>query len=184
MLLVFSPWNAPIPMTRAWCIYEMMCAIEENVLFHVNMPLVDLAAFLESLSDGEETPDVLTSSGKIITRLEDVLTRVNAENMESQNANDHKMIKETIEKTCGFPVLNSRIKKKMKEVLLNVAAQEGRKIVIATAVVPVDSSIQHFTALTPRMHNCVPTSQDLRVLEHLPVFYPLRYFNPSASKVL
>ena len=41
VLLVMSPWDDPIPLTRAWCLWEIMCAIEnDGVSFVVRLPRV------------------------------------------------------------------------------------------------------------------------------------------------
>ena len=29
VLLVMSPWNNPTPLTRAWCLWEIMCALDQ-----------------------------------------------------------------------------------------------------------------------------------------------------------
>jgi len=33
--LVLSPWHAPIPVTRIWCLWEIFCAIDTGAAFDV-----------------------------------------------------------------------------------------------------------------------------------------------------
>ena len=41
-----SPWNDPIPLTRAWCLWEIMCALDsEEVEFLVRVPPSQVAGF-------------------------------------------------------------------------------------------------------------------------------------------
>ena len=39
VLLVLSPWNDPMPIQRAWCLFEIFTALEdENVCLHIKIP--------------------------------------------------------------------------------------------------------------------------------------------------
>ena len=39
VLLVLSPWNDPMPIQLAWCLFEMFTALEdENVRLHIKIP--------------------------------------------------------------------------------------------------------------------------------------------------
>ena len=66
VLLVFSPWSGPLSMTRAWCIYEMMCAIDAGVDISVVLPDNELASFVECLAS--PTPPVPRPSATIFSR--------------------------------------------------------------------------------------------------------------------
>ena len=36
---VFSPWNDPIPIQRAWCLYEIITAFEDSkITLHIKLP--------------------------------------------------------------------------------------------------------------------------------------------------
>lgn len=54
MLFVLSPWHAPIALTRAWCLWELFAAAEQNlnVVFHVSK--LDQADMLEQIIEQEK----------------------------------------------------------------------------------------------------------------------------------
>ena len=35
MLIVMEPWNNPVPLTRAWCLWELLCAVETDTRLDV-----------------------------------------------------------------------------------------------------------------------------------------------------
>ncbi len=46
VLLVLSPWNDPVPITRAWCLWEIMCALgQPGVSLVVRLPTAQVALF-------------------------------------------------------------------------------------------------------------------------------------------
>ena len=39
VVLVLAPWSSPVPLTRAWCLFEIMCSLNANqVDFRIRMP--------------------------------------------------------------------------------------------------------------------------------------------------
>jgi hypothetical protein len=57
VLLVMTPWDAPIPLTRAWCLWEIYCALEleqqgRGVQLMVRLPANQRAAFLAGVKEG------------------------------------------------------------------------------------------------------------------------------------
>ena len=39
VILVLVPWSSPVPLTRAWCLFEIMCSLNANqVDFRIRMP--------------------------------------------------------------------------------------------------------------------------------------------------
>ena len=48
-MLVLSPWDAPIPLTRAWCLWEILCTIKMKAKLTVQLSSTQQAAFLTTL---------------------------------------------------------------------------------------------------------------------------------------
>ena len=48
-MLVLSPWDAPIPLTRAWCLWEILCTITNKADFTVQLSRTQHASFIETL---------------------------------------------------------------------------------------------------------------------------------------
>lgn len=47
-LIVCSPWHAPIPTTRCWCVYELFVSIDVGVPLEMYLPPEDQLAMLEA----------------------------------------------------------------------------------------------------------------------------------------
>ena len=48
-MLVLSPWDAPIPLTRAWCLWEILCTIINKADFTVQLSRAQNTSFIETL---------------------------------------------------------------------------------------------------------------------------------------
>ena len=51
-ILLAGPWDDPIPLKRAWCLWEIFCTIETGSRFEIVIRRNDQEAFLEDLSGG------------------------------------------------------------------------------------------------------------------------------------
>ncbi|EDQ84735.1 uncharacterized protein MONBRDRAFT_29879 [Monosiga brevicollis MX1] len=101
VLLVMSPWRDPIPMTRAWCLFEMMNALHGKVQLDIRLPEAEVDGFVEALADNHN-------------EVMDMLVRVEAQKAEAFKASDRDMIFKTVEETVGFPELNTKIKAQLR----------------------------------------------------------------------
>ena len=109
VVLVMAPWHDPVPLTRAWCLWEIFsAATAEGVVLDVRLPASEKVAFQSAL-----TTDML---GVMNT-----LVRVQAERAEAWNAVDRDNIFEAIEKSCGFVHLNKTVKDQLRAWLLRAA---------------------------------------------------------------
>lgn len=61
-IVVLSPWHAPTPLTRAWCLYELHCTVVAAAPLFVHMPAAERAAFERALcSDFASIADALSA---------------------------------------------------------------------------------------------------------------------------
>lgn len=99
VLLVLSPWNDPLPVRRAWCLFEIANAIAESkVKFTINLP----TSQIESMSSA-----VLKDSECLVQ----ALTDIQAEKADATSKDDLKMIFNVIEKSeGGFAYVNEKVK--------------------------------------------------------------------------
>ncbi|EDQ89695.1 uncharacterized protein MONBRDRAFT_25293 [Monosiga brevicollis MX1] len=118
VLLIMSPWNDPIPMTRAWCLFEMMNALNCQVQLDIRLPTAEIEGFLNAL--GENADEVLN-----------MLVRVQAQKAEAFQPNDRDMIFKTIEDTLGFTKLNARIKDQLRAWCIDQARVAARDALAA-----------------------------------------------------
>ena len=52
-VMVLSPWIDPIPLTRAWCLFEIYCSVITNSKFEVAMSKNEQESFFIAMSDKE-----------------------------------------------------------------------------------------------------------------------------------
>ena len=48
-ILIIHPWNNPIPLTRAWCLFEIFCSVDSRSEFDIAMTLDQYKTFLDML---------------------------------------------------------------------------------------------------------------------------------------
>ena len=49
-VMVLAPFHDPVPLTRAWCLWELFCTIKTNSVFEVAMSSEERTRFLEAIS--------------------------------------------------------------------------------------------------------------------------------------
>lgn len=113
-LLILMPWDNPIPMTRAWCLWEMMATLASGIELHCQMPAPQRKAFIDSM---------IEHPGAVEAAL-NVLETVDARNATAWMPSDQKMIFAAIERNLGFSHLNRAIKDQMREWLVATAQAE------------------------------------------------------------
>jgi hypothetical protein len=120
-LLILHPWNRPIPLTRAWCVWEMYCTVDTKARLDIRMPLNDSKQLEHSIMK-----DILNTA----TMLGEA---VNAEKAEAWMKEDQDMIHNAIKDTVGFEKLNGIIRYRlnaylrfMVETSETVFVQEGQ----------------------------------------------------------
>ena len=101
------PWDDPIPLTRAWCLWELFSAATcENVVLEVKLP-------------EEEKPRFRQGLMKSMNAVMNTLVKVQVQRAEAFNPEDQKNIFAAIEGSCGFDHLNKTVKDQLRSWLLN-----------------------------------------------------------------
>ena len=104
VVLVLAPWRRPIPLTRSWCLFEIMCSLNagrEKVDFRIMLPTEQGRAFTNSLIEDHEGA---------LRALSDVRT----EESEAFLQSDREMIFKAVEASIGFQKLNSLVNEQMR----------------------------------------------------------------------
>ncbi|EGD79288.1 mbre TPR repeat protein [Salpingoeca rosetta] len=110
VLLVLMPWRDPVPLTRAWCLWEIFCGISnEGTEVNIRLPKSEEKA-LERAIQGE------------YEAVTDTLVRVQAERAEAFNPNDKAMIFQATQDSVGFAALNQAVKDQLRAWCLEKAA--------------------------------------------------------------
>ncbi|EGD80395.1 tetratricopeptide TPR_2 repeat protein [Salpingoeca rosetta] len=103
VLLVLMPWRDPVPLTRAWCLWEIFCGISnEGTEVTIQLPNSEEQALQHAIRD----------SYKAVT---DTLVRVQAERADAFNPHDKHMIFTAIESWAGgFSAVNQAVKDQLR----------------------------------------------------------------------
>ena len=108
-MLVLSPWDAPIPLTRAWCLWEILCTIKNKAELTVQLSVNERASFVSTLRT--DYSHIMKSFSKI-----------DVANSEAWNPNDKGMIFAAVEaEEGGFGAVNNTICAQMRDWLARTA---------------------------------------------------------------
>ena len=50
-VLILQPWNNPVPLTRAWCLFEIYCTAITKSKLEIAMPSAEESSFLKAISE-------------------------------------------------------------------------------------------------------------------------------------
>ncbi|KAJ3241367.1 Kinesin light chain 3 [Chytriomyces hyalinus] len=96
VVMVLIPWNEPIPLTRAWCIFEVYSTVKTGSVFDVAMPSSDQAGFIAALRYNPRA-------------FYDLLAKFESRNAEATNPVDKDRIFQVIAETVGFNTLDKMV---------------------------------------------------------------------------
>ncbi|KAJ3037306.1 Kinesin light chain 3 [Rhizophlyctis rosea] len=96
-LLVSIPWDHPIVLTRAWCLYELYACEASKTSFDIALPAPKIQSFIQSLSDENNT---FTS----------MLTSIDSASSTATLPTDLHTLHETIRTSIGFDTLDRTIR--------------------------------------------------------------------------
>ncbi|KAF0695341.1 Aste57867_13852 [Aphanomyces stellatus] len=105
VVLVFQPLLDPIPLTRAWCLWEIFTAVHTNATIHLAMPTEQWTHYRVSLRENYHA--VLAT-----------LAAVDARRAEAWNPVDRDEIFRAIEAGVGFDALNGLVRRLVGGILL------------------------------------------------------------------
>ena len=101
-LLILHPWDRPIPLTRAWCVWEMYCTLDTRAEMHIRQPL----------RDAEQLERALAKNPKETMEL---VARIDAAKAEAWKESDREMIHAAVKGSVGFDALNAMVQKRLVE---------------------------------------------------------------------
>lgn len=115
-VMVFAPWNNPVPLTRAWCLWELYCTVLTNAKFEVAMTVSAKQQFLEDVSSSADL------------QIKTMLATVDVEKSESFKPEDRDRIHHIVRKTVGFSALNSLTFERLRSWVIEQMEAETEKV--------------------------------------------------------
>jgi len=110
VLVVMSPWPSPVAVNRAWCLFELMTAIESKVRVEVTMPPKERENFLQQRLEEKQK----------------VFTEIDCRRSLASIETDENMIKKyMLEKMGGFDNVDEKLKWRLKRWLLDTRLKVG-----------------------------------------------------------
>jgi hypothetical protein len=110
-VLILAPWHDPIPLTRAWCLYEIFCTVDTNSKFEIAMAENERESFISTI----------LSDYSSISRM---IATVDARKSTAWNLADKDRIFDVVEQTIGFDGINSAVFTLLRSWLIsNIAAR-------------------------------------------------------------
>jgi hypothetical protein len=107
-LMVLSPWHKPLPLTRAWCLWELFSTHKVGVKFEVTLGREEQRAFEREL---------LHDSGVVLK----AFAEINVANAEAGEAADREMILTAVREDVGCDALNAIVFERMRSWIVGVA---------------------------------------------------------------
>jgi hypothetical protein len=108
VIIVLFPWDNPVWLGRAWCLYEFWAVLNGKVPHEFLLPTHDQPKFLDYLVRGG--------------RFEDVVKYVDISRAESGDKEAERRIKETVAARVGFAALNEAVTGGLRAWFLSVSA--------------------------------------------------------------
>ena len=102
VVVVMSPWQAPVPITRAWCLWELACALSNDVPVVMRLPTDQRHTLKDALSTDQ-------------ARLIQAMSSVDAESAECTVPAEKQWIFTAIANSSGFHNLNNRVRRQLRE---------------------------------------------------------------------
>eukprot|EP01039_Chlorochromonas_danica_P005010 gene5011-5501_t len=115
-ILVLSPWQDPIPLTRAWCLFEIYCTADCHCTFSVAMSAQDQQTFLNDIKKGG------------IAVVKEMMAKVDLARSDSYCLEDKDKIFEVVRRSIGFDALNSIVFSQLRNWMVQTASQAMENI--------------------------------------------------------
>jgi hypothetical protein len=114
-VVILSPWYAPIPFARLWCIYEAYSTMVTGGVFEIAMSESDQKQFLQDVRDDPQR------------RVNQMLGTIRAEKAECFLEEDRENIFSAVQSSVGFGQINSMVFQKYRDWVLKVSIDAYKK---------------------------------------------------------
>jgi hypothetical protein len=126
MVMILSPWRDPVTLRRAWCLFEVFCALSLGASVHMALPQADADDFNRTLSEQRRNSIQLTTGGANASAFcfnaKEHVQQIDAENASAQVPSDREMIFKEIQDNIGFEGFNAKIQAFVEQALQDIAS--------------------------------------------------------------
>ncbi|KAJ3033660.1 Kinesin light chain 3 [Rhizophlyctis rosea] len=96
VVMVLYPWDRPITLTRAWCVFELYACIKSNSQFHITLPPSQTESMKALIEDNPQS-------------IYQTIAAMKSEDSDATVSADLDAIQTAIRQTVGFAALNTTI---------------------------------------------------------------------------
>ncbi len=118
--MVMTPWNAPITLTRTWCIFEIWACYNHRCRFEVALPAPQRLKFLSDID-------------RDIGSFHDMLANVNSRNSTCSRESDQERIFAAVENSIGFIAMDRAVIETLEGWMLKQLGEQ-----VAAALSPLE----------------------------------------------
>ncbi|KAJ3028743.1 Kinesin light chain 3 [Rhizophlyctis rosea] len=108
VVLILTPWNRPVTLTRAWCVFELYACAVSMSNFHIALPAAQLHAFSMEVT-------------KDLSVFQQTIASIKSEDSEASEEDDVKEIHSVIRAFIGFETLDRMVLSLISNWMLTVA---------------------------------------------------------------
>ncbi|KAJ3044938.1 Kinesin light chain 3 [Rhizophlyctis rosea] len=96
VLMILTPWDQPITLTRAWCVYELYVCAQIKSAFHIALPPTEQTRFRDSL---QKDPQIFYQT----------FVQVKSEKAQATKIEDLLAIQKAVRDSVGFRTLDGMV---------------------------------------------------------------------------
>jgi len=111
-VMILAPWQAPVTLKRAWCLYEIFCTVETQSRFDVAMCHGEIKDFIGALTHHES-----------FQKVKELIASIDVEQSEAFKPIDRDNIFAAVRAGPGFGSINLMILRKIREWVIETAAR-------------------------------------------------------------
>ena len=121
VIVVMTPWADPLPCKRAWCVYEMYCAISTRSNLSILIPREEKDSFRSAISD---------NFWSLIRLLQVIDVAASHASIEEDERNIHSTVQSHVE--GGFTTVNNTLRLHLRSQLLKLCETMAQEAFEAT----------------------------------------------------
>ncbi len=114
-LIVSSPWNGPIFLERAWCLFELLISVNLNVPITTLLPFAEHEAFLKSVAGNFRV-------------VYEALAKIDSRKSQAREQRDLDAINEKVSRTATHAGLNKIANTQMRKWLVTTALDHEKNL--------------------------------------------------------
>ncbi len=112
VVMLLSPWEDPITLQRAWCLFEAYCSAKTNCRFEVALSGEQKRLFFEAIIEDADL------------HINNMLSKIDCERSECFKPEDRDKIFDVVRREVGFGTINSMVFEQLRDWVVAVTKEE------------------------------------------------------------